>query len=197
MNSLASSLQEEGYFVVNNGYPSTKENISSLAEVVGDGIAQCREQEAVNIHFVGHSLGGILVRKHFQSNVVPEARRLVMLGPPNRGSDVATLYRDQWWYKWITGPAGQQLGVEQTSTPNQLAKIPLEVGVIAGTYSLDPWFSRAVSGPDDGKVSVENTRLDEMNDFITVPYSHTFMTESTEVYRLVSAFLARGRFILE
>lgn len=197
MNSLARSLQEEGYFVVNNGYPSTEENISALAHVVGDGIAQCREQEAANIHFVGHSLGGILVRQYFQANVVPEARRLVMLGPPNRGSDVATLYRDQWWYKWITGPAGQELGVEPTSTPNLLGKIPLEVGVIAGTYSLDPWFSRVVPGPDDGKVSVENARLDEMKDFITLPHSHTFMTESSEVYRQVSAFLAQGRFNLD
>jgi len=196
MNSLERSLQEEGYFVVNNSYPSTEADISTLSAIVGDGIAQCREANAENIHFVTHSLGGILVRKFFQNNVVPEAKRVVMLGPPNRGSEVASLHRDQWWYKLITGPAGQELGVEPTSSPNQLRKIPLEVGIIAGTESLDPWFSNIIPGPHDGKVSVESTRLEEMTDFITVPHSHTFMTEASEVYEHVSAFLAQGRFNL-
>jgi hypothetical protein len=194
MNSLERSLRDEGYIVVNDSYPSTAADIGALSAIVGDGIAQCRAAGAQNIHFVTHSLGGILVRKYFQDAAVPEAKRIVMLGPPNQGSEVATLHKDQWWYKLITGPAGQELGVEPTSTPNQLKKIPLEIGVIAGTESLDPWFSPVIAGPDDGKVSVERARLEEMKDFITVPHSHTFMTEASEVYEQVSAFLATGQF---
>jgi triacylglycerol lipase len=196
MNSLERSLHKEGYIVVNDSYPSTEADINTLSAIVGDGIAQCREANARNIHFVTHSLGGILVRKYFQNNVVPQARRVVMLGPPNRGSEVTSLHRDQWWFKLMTGPVGQELGVEPTSTPNQLKRIPLEVGIIAGTESLDPWFSPIIPGPHDGKVSVESTRLEEMTDFVTVPHSHTFMTEASEVYEYVSAFLARGRFHL-
>jgi len=196
MDGLERSLKKEGYVVVNNSYPSTEADISTLSAIVGDGIAQCREAKAENIHFVTHSLGGILVRKYFQNNVVPEAKRVVMLGPPNQGSEVATRHKEQWWYKVVTGPAGQELGVEPTSTPNQLRKIPLEVGIIAGTESLDPWFSDIIPGPHDGKVSVESTRLEEMTDFVAVPHSHTFMTEASEVYEQVSAFLARGKFNL-
>jgi hypothetical protein len=194
MNSLERSLRGEGYIVVNDSYPSTEADINTLSAIVGEGIAQCRKANAENIHFVTHSLGGILVRQYFQNTVVPEAKRVVMLGPPNHGSEVASHHRDQWWFKSITGPAGQELGVESTSTPNQLKRIPLEVGIIAGTASLDPWFSDIIPGPHDGKVSVESTLLDEMTDFVTVPQSHTFMTEAREVYELVSAFLTNGRF---
>jgi hypothetical protein len=86
------------------------------------------------------------------------------------------------------------LGVEQSSIPNQLGRIPLEVGIIAGTASIDPWFSRAIAGPDDGKVSLESTKLEEMQDFITVPHSHAFMAQADDVYKQVSIFLVQGTF---
>jgi len=194
MHGLEQSLRQDGYIVVNNSYPSRKESISQLSSVVGDAIAECRKNNARSINFVGHSLGGILVRKYFQTNAVPEAKRLVMLGPPNHGSEISSNNRHKWWYKMFTGPAGQELGVEPTSTPNQLKKIPLEIGIIAGTASIDPWFSRAIEGPDDGKVSVESARLDEMQDFITVPHSHAFIAEADDVYKQIGHFLMRGKF---
>jgi len=195
MHSLEKALTQDGYIVVNTGYRSRSESIEDMSSVVGEGIAECRKHKADNIHFVAHSLGGILVRKYFQNNVVPEARRLVMLGPPNRGSEIATRSKQKWWYKMFTGPAGQELGVEPESTPNQLKKIPLEIGIIAGTKSLDPWFSRFIKGQDDGKVSVESTKLDEMRDFIAVPHSHAFMAGSDDVYKQVSSFLTLGTFM--
>ncbi len=194
MASLEKSLMKEGYVVVNDSYPSRKENIEKLSAVVGKGIEECKKQRVQEIHFVTHSLGGILVRSYFQTNVVPEAKRVVMLGPPNHGSEVTSNNKDKWWYKLFTGPAGQELGIEPTSKPNQLGKISLEVGIIAGTESLDPWFSRAISGPNDGKVSVESAKLEEMKDFITVPHSHTFMAESADVQKQVSFFLTQGKF---
>jgi triacylglycerol lipase len=195
MRSLEIALKQDGYTVVNNSYPSRRESIDNLSAVVGEGIAECRQSKATNISFVAHSLGGILVRKYFQNNVVPEARKLVMLGPPNRGSEIATRNKQKWWYKIFTGPAGQELGVEPESTPNQLKKIPLEIGIIAGTKSLDPWFSRFIKGQDDGKVSVESAKLDEMRDFITVHHSHAFMAGSDDVYKQVSSFLTLGTFL--
>jgi hypothetical protein len=194
MSALEKHLKQDGYVVVNHSYPSTKANIDQLSSVVGKGIEECRSHKVVAINFVTHSLGGILVRDYFQSNVVPEARRVVMLGPPNHGSEVTTRNKNKWWYKLFTGPAGQELGVEPTSKPNQLAKIPLEVGIIAGAKSLDPWFSSDIKGQNDGKVSVESAKIEGMKDFIKVPHSHTFMAESSDVCKQVSYFLSQGKF---
>lgn len=138
MNTLENSLTDNGYLVINNSYPSREKTITELSSIVGDGISACKNQQAEHIHFVTHSLGGILVRQYFQTHTVVEAKRVVMLGPPNRGSEVATKYKNEWWYQWITGPAGQELGIEVSSTPNTLKPISLEIGIIAGTASLDP-----------------------------------------------------------
>lgn len=194
MSSIEDSLGKEGYVVINNSYPSTEKNIQQLASVVGDGISDCKKSGAHSIHFVTHSLGGILVRQYFQSNVVAEAKRVVMLGPPNHGSEVATKKKDQWWYKMATGPAGQELGIEANSMPNQLKSIPLEIGIIAGTESLDPWFAGDLPKPNDGKVSVESAKLAEMKDFIAVPHSHTFMANADIVASQIKLFLKQGHF---
>jgi triacylglycerol lipase len=194
MNAIEDSLAKEHYTVINNSYPSTEQDIQQLASVVGDGIAECKKAGAQSIHFVTHSLGGILVRQYFQNNVVAEAKRVVMLGPPNHGSEVATNKKDQWWYKMATGPAGQQLGTEADSTPNQLKSIPLEIGIVAGTESLDPWFAGDLPKPNDGKVSVESAKLAEMKDFITVPHSHTFMANADVVASQIKLFLQHGHF---
>jgi len=194
MNDLEESLRANNYLVVNNSYSSREKTIAELSSIVGDGIAACKNQHAEHIHFVTHSLGGILVRHYFQTHTVAEAKRVVMLGPPNRGSEVATKYKNEWWYQWFTGPAGQELGVDETSVPNILKPIPLEIGIIAGTESLDPWFSRSVPKPNDGKVSVESAKLDNMKDFTTVPHSHTFIANADIVVREVNIFLSQGTF---
>lgn len=194
MSSVEDSLAKDGYIVINNSYPSTEKNIQQLASVVGDGISACKKSGAHSIHFVTHSLGGILVRQYFQSNVVAEAKRVVMLGPPNHGSEVATKKKDQWWYKMATGPAGQELGIEANSMPNQLKSVPLEIGIIAGTESLDPWFAGVVPKPNDGKVSVASAKLAEMKDFITVPHSHTFIANAEVVSNQIKLFLKQGHF---
>lgn len=194
MDNLARDLKAEGYLVVNESYPSRAKPIAELTRAVGDGITQCRAQSAPSIHFVTHSLGGILVRAYFQDHVVPEAHRVVMLGPPNHGSEVVDRHGDAWWFKLFTGPAGQELGTSSESLPNRLAPIPLEVGVIAGTKSLDPWFSAALPRPNDGKVSVWSARLAEMQDFITVPHSHTFIADAEGVSMQIQHFLAHGAF---
>lgn len=194
MSSIEDALGKEGYIVINNNYPSTEKNIQQLASVVGDGISDCKKSGAHSIHFVTHSLGGILVRQYFQNNVVAEAKRVVMLGPPNHGSEVATKKKDQWWYKMATGPAGQELGIEANSMPNQLKSIPLEIGIIAGTESLDPWFAGDLPKPNDGKVSVASAKLAEMKDFITVAHSHTFMANADSVASQIKLFLKQGHF---
>jgi pimeloyl-ACP methyl ester carboxylesterase len=190
-------LEDEGYIVWNRSYPSRQKTIEELTVTVGNAIEYCRAHKVNTIHFVTHSMGGILVRHYFQTHDVKEAQRVVMLAPPNKGSEVADQYRDESWYQFATGPAGQQLGTNEDSVPNKLKVIPLEVGIIAGARSSDPWFSEIFNGDNDGKVSVASTRLPEMNDFLVVESGHTFIMNDGEVIRQIKSFLKDGRFLEE
>lgn len=194
MNSLEKELQKNGYLVVNNSYASRKAGIPELSAAVEKGIHECRIARGENIHFVTHSLGGILVRYYFQSHRVPDVKRVVMLGPPNRGSEIVDIFGSSRWFKAFTGPAGSQLGTRQDDIPKKLDVIPLEVGVIAGNKNMDPWFSRYLPKPNDGKVSVQSTKLTEMKDFIVLPNGHTFICSSKTAIIQVMHFIAHGRF---
>lgn len=194
MRSLATKLSDGGYGVVNVAYPSRKGPVQQLVQVVEDGIKACKDRGAENIHFVTHSLGGIIVRAYFQDRTVPEVRRIVMLAPPNHGSEIADAYAKTAWYRFFTGPAGQELGTGPQGIVHKLGPISPEVGVIAGTKSIDPWFAPVMPKPHDGKVSVESARLAEMRDFITVPYTHTFLANRKAVAMQVLSFLRDGRF---
>jgi len=195
MGKIEKTLANNGYLVWNEAYPSREAEIEILAaNHLPPGIRQCEEWNAGTIHFVTHSMGGILVRYYFQNNDVREARRVVMLAPPNRGSEITDRYRDEGWYQYVTGPAGQQLGTEENSVPNSLTVIPLEVGIIAGSNSSDPWFSTLFNGDNDGKVSVASTRLTEMTAFLVVESGHTFIMNNEQVKEQILYFLRNGEF---
>jgi triacylglycerol lipase len=180
MTALQLALGNAGYLVWNEGYPSRSATVEQLAPVVGEAIADCRERGATKIHFVTHSMGGILVRAYFRDHAVAEAGRVVMIAPPNHGSAIVDANRESGWFRWFTGPAGQQLGTAADSLPNTLPRLPLEVGVIAGRH--------------DGKVTVESTRLAEMKEHLVVDSAHTFIMSSPVVIRQVKAFLKDGAF---
>jgi pimeloyl-ACP methyl ester carboxylesterase len=197
MTLLQCALENSGYTVWNRGYRSTEHRIEELEPVVGEALDYCRKRKARRIHFVTHSMGGILVRAYFQNHEVPEAGRVVMLAPPNHGSEVVDAYRDRWWFKWATGPAGQQLGTASDSLPNRLKPVPLEIGVIAGRRTSDPWFGGVFSGPNDGKVSLAGAVLPEMKELAVVDSGHTFMVNSPTVIAYVKHFLRDGVFAVE
>jgi triacylglycerol lipase len=195
MARIERELEKDGYIVVNETYPSIIKSIEELTVIVESGIANCRKSTPTAIHFVTHSMGGILVRTYFQTHSVPEAKRLVMLGPPNHGSEVVDEHQDAWWFKLATGPAGQQLTTSGSqSLVASLKPIPLEIGIIAGTKSIDPLLDVALPKPNDGKVSVQSAMLPEMSDFITMDEDHTFMMYSMPVIRQVRLFLRTGKF---
>ncbi len=195
MNKIESRLKEIGYSTVNYGYPSTEENIEELTDVhVSEAVNCCRNQSARKIHFITHSLGGILVRQYLQKNSIPDGGRVIMLSPPNKGSEIADKLKGTFLYKWVTGPAGQQLGTDETSAPSTLKPIDVEIGIIVGNKSLEPWFSSLIPGDDDGKVSVDRARLQEMNDFLVVDSSHPFIMRNPEVMDQIEYFLKNGRF---
>lgn len=193
MRPLASDLRRAGFVTRNTGYPTRPHDVAGLAErYVAPVIESCAQDRPV--HLVTHSLGGILVRWYLQSASLPTGSRIVMLAPPNHGSEVADHVRHWPLYRWWMGRVGQQLGTGADSIVHQLRPIAGEIGVIAGDRSIQPWFSRRLPGDDDGAVSVASTKLDEMRDFLVVSASHTLMMFNHEVRRQVLRFLRSGSF---
>ena len=195
MRGLEQHLKRLGYSTINLAYPSTTKMIETISEThLARAVQDCEAQRAGKIHFVGHSLGGLIVRQYLQRHSVPAGSRLVMLSPPNRGSELVDLLMQVPLYRWITGPAGQEIGRGPESVVNRLKPVGIDVGVIAGNLSINLLFSAFMDGPDDGMVSVESTMLPEMRDFIIVPNTHTFIMKDPPVMRQVAHFLKHGRF---
>ncbi len=195
MRKIERCLKNSGYKTLNINYLSTRKSIIEIAEEdVVKAVKMCNAKGATKIHFVTHSLGGIVLRQYLQSETLPKGSRAVMLSPPNKGSEVAEFMKDFSLYKWVMGPAGQTLGIGQDSIPNMLNPIDLEIGIIIGDKSLNPAFSKLIEGPNDGKVSVARSKLDEMTDFFIVPATHTFIMRHPVVLAQVSFFLKSGRF---
>ncbi len=194
MEPMAEFLEAEGFTVTNPGYPSRHASIEELAEAtVPAALDACQGSEAV--HFVTHSMGGILVRQYLAGNDIARLGRVVMLGPPNRGSEVVDTLGELPGFQLLNGEAGLQLGTGGHWLPDRLGPANFDVGVIAGTKSLNPLLSAMIPGDDDGKVSVHNAALEGMRDFIALPATHTFMMRDAEVMCQVLHYLQHGSFL--
>ncbi|MDX1406253.1 MAG: alpha/beta fold hydrolase [Woeseiaceae bacterium] len=199
MDKMAASLQQDGFSTANVDYPSSTMRIEELAPlVVNEGLRQCRQTGATTVHFVTHSMGGILVRYVQAQEPIPDLGRVVMLGPPNQGSEVIDVTRDWPGIEMISGESGLQLGTDEESIPSQLGPVDFELGIIAGTGTTNPFMSALMlPDEDDGKVTVARTRVEGMDDFTVVPDSHFAMMKSDSVIAATSRFLRTGSFEAE
>lgn len=196
MQPMAEALRAAGFTTANVDYPSQAGSVEVLAPLAVDtGLQECRRAGANRIHFVTHSIGGILVRYAHQQNPIPDLGRVVMLAPPNQGSEVIDITRNWPTTGIFAGKAGMQLGTDASSIPAQLGPVDFELGIIAGTRTINPVMSAMLPNPDDGKVSVENTKVDGMDDFLVVGNSHHYIVNSELVQRNTVAFLRSGAFI--
>ena len=193
MESLEEPLIKEGFLPINIDYPSRDYPIEQLAELaIKPALGQCPKDMKVN--FVTHSLGGILVRQYLRAHEISNLNRVVMLGPPNKGSEIVDKLGEVPGFHFINGDAGLQLGTGELSVPNTLGKANFDVGIIAGTRSINLILSTLIPSTDDGKVSIENTKLEGMNDHIAMPVTHPFMMKNKKVIAQVVNYLKNGNF---
>jgi len=195
LEKLEKHLSNQGFRVINLDYPSTKSPIPDLADIFLDqAVTECRQTPYTKIHFVTHSMGGIIVRYYLKHHNLPRLGRVVMLSPPNRGTELVDFFKEGLLFKKTQGPAGLQLGTENGSLPLKLGPVDFELGIIAGNRSFYPFNSALIPGPDDGIVSVQRTKVEGMTDFLLLPYSHPFIMQKETVLEQVVHFLRQGKF---
>lgn len=194
MLKLEIALNDDGYITKNIGYSSTGETIESLAEKeLSEIVERYKKIGFEKIHFVTHSMGGLIVRYYLQKHDLPSGSRIVMLSPPNHGSEVADHFHESKFYQLIVGDVGQELATD-SKILSELKPIIPEVGIIAGNKSSNPYFSKIIPGEDDGRVAVDNTKLTEMKDFIVVPSTHLTIKYNNDVIKQTAFFLKNGIF---
>lgn len=195
METLATALDGAGFQPCNVSYPSTRNTVEESAlNFVLPKIKECLGQYRGPVHFVTHSMGGIIVRYLASHGVFFEFGRVVMLSPPNQGSEVVDVLEDVWLFEFINGPAGKQLNTASGSLPHQLGPARFELGVITGDRSINLILSSFIAGPDDGKVSIERAKLTGMTDFLIVHAPHPFIMKNDDAIEQAINFLRRGKF---
>jgi len=191
---LRTRLKRAGFRVVNFGYPSTSEELEVLVDRLERAAATYRADAEGTLHFVTHSMGGVLVRSYLERVAAELSGRVVMLSPPSQGSEIIDAFADSRLLRAVLGPAGARLGTDSGGVAQELGPIDFSLGIIAGDKSINPIGSWLFPGPNDGKVSVERAQLDGAADFLVLPATHTFIMNRGDVAEQVVHFLKEGAF---
>ena len=177
------------YEVHRLAYPSTKKDLGELDEQIR---SEAQGLCPTTPNFLTHSRGGIILRVIKTTHPDFAVARVVMLGPPNHGSEIVDEWGDWKLFVQLNAPAGARFGRDGIVT--ELPNVEFDLGIIAGSRSLNPYYSYLITGPDDGKVSIEATKVAGMKDHIVLPVTHTFMMNSGEVLNQALHFFQNGYF---
>ncbi|WLQ12409.1 alpha/beta fold hydrolase [Hahella aquimaris] len=195
LNTMQRYLDAQGFDTFNLNYPSTRHSLESLAtQHIYPALLNHFGAHSSPIHFVTHSMGGILVRVLNALKPDIPIGRVVMLSPPNQGSEVVDKLGKLALFQLINGPAGGQLDTANNGLLQKLGSPDFECGVITGDRSVNPLLSLMIKGPNDGKVSVERAKLTGMRDFLVLPASHPFIMRNQTALEHTLHFLREGRF---
>jgi len=196
MGELETKLQRAGFVAVNIDYPSRSFDVEILArDAVGRGLEACRASGAKVINFVTHSLGSILLRYYVQYFGIAELGRVVMLGPPNHGSELVDGLSPVPGFTFLTGPAGAVLGTGESSILNILGPVDFDLGVIAGTRNINPLNWIFIPEPNDSIVSVSSTKIAGMHAHVLLPVTHSLMMRNNTVIDHTIHYLKTGEFM--
>ena len=190
MKTMEVALKKASYKVVNAKYPSTRKPVEELTPYVSTAVQKCGGER---VNFVTHSLGGIVLRAWLRDSRPANLGNVVMLAPPNQGSEVADKYAGSELIS-IMGPAAEELGTGPDSLPRRLGPANYTLGIIAGDRSANPIFSSKLSEPNDGMLTVASTKLQGMRDHITLHVTHTFIMNNPMTIAQTLTFLQKGRF---
>lgn len=195
LRKIERALQASGFATLNLDYASRKRSLEALAADIHPAISELASRTDGPIHFVAHSMGGLLSRVYVAKYRPARLGRVVMLGTPNGGSEIADLLKDLSIYRGFFGPAGLQLLTAQDVTLTSLPPLDYTVGIIAGVRSIAPISSIFIlPRPNDGRVSVQSAKLADMADCTTIKASHTGLVRHPDAIAQTIAFLHAGRF---
>ncbi len=205
MKTMSELIEEQGYQVCVVDYPTLRQPLDHTLDSSTQEIERCLAKVTTNpeqstnrqkVHFVGHSLGGLVIRSYLASHPElvdsVEMGEVVFVGTPNQGSDVADFFARSWLLSTL-GETAESLTTHNDSFPNQLPQPTYDFGVIAGTASY-PLFNGLFDEPNDGLVSVKSTKLTGMKDFALVDRKHDRLRRDPYVTELIVNYISTGAF---
>jgi len=197
MSQIENHLKANGYRTINIDYPSSEQTIEKLSDFIHQEITSRYFDKTRKVNFVTHSMGGILLRYYLKQHRPDNLGRVVMLAPPNQGTEMSDFLQGSKIFEAFFGPAGTQLGTNEKSIVHSLGPVNFELGIIMGNISLNPIASMVVPGDDDGLVSHERSKVEGMNDSIILATAHSIIMFNKEVHAQIIHFLKDGKFVKE
>jgi len=191
MSAMAETLEQAGFHTFQFDYPSTQVSIPDAAEYLHQTIESLEGIEELSI--VAHSMGGLVTRAYFAEHHDPRFRRVVMVGTPNHGAELADLVHRNFLVRTAAGPGGRQLVTDPEGLIPSLPAPKCEFAIIAGARNNPAGWNPFIPGDDDGTVTVESTRLVGAADFSTVQTTHTSLLRNREALDQTLRFLGEGR----
>lgn len=194
MEPIANYLNKEGFTTVSVPYASFRYELEDIVESVRILVKPWLDQ-GKKIHFVTHSLGGVVLKHLLEHAMLDEERekigRVVMLAPPHQGSEIMDWLSNS-PVRHVLGPASDFLTSEKMSQHSQQFPADVEAAIIMGERSAIPFFRKLLDASNDGIVSVDKGHLLGIKEFKVVDADHTFIASEPDVLEMVSHFLSCG-----